>query len=358
MKNDMLIVDSIVHGYNWAKSNWAQPTSALACEAGAGFHGFLCRDEATTLTRDEFLRDWSSDEVAESIFYESQVDIACHHGTPIWDFFKDGHCDTEKGFAMKARFPERTMIYGAINPYDPATAVYEMEELVDRGVNGLKIYAARFHNGKTYDQRLDDPKFGYDMIEKALKLGVKTIAVHKAVPFGPVRPDPYGVADVPEACTVFPEMNFEIVHSGFAFVDETVALAGIPNCWFNLEVSSGLIFKAPRRFAEFMGKLLQNGAGDRIVWASGCCLTHPQPIIDAFFDFQMPQDLVEGFGYPQMTPEILRGIMGENFLRLHGIDSAALKAKIAGDEVSQRQAAGLAAPWTHFRDRMAKGLAA
>ena len=358
MRDGIQIVDSIVHGYNWAKSNWEIPQSELACEAGAGFHGFLCRDEASTLTRDEFLRDWSADEVAESIFYESQVDIAVHHGTPIWDFFKDGHSDTEKGFAMKERFPDRTLLYGAVNPYDEANALYTIEQLADRGVNGIKTYAARFHGGKTYDQRLDDPIFGYKLIEKALKLGIKAIATHKAVPFGPVRPEPYGVADVPEACATFPEMNFEIVHSGFAFVDDTVALAGLPNCWFNLEVSGALMYKAPRRFAEFMGKLLLNGAADRIIWASGCCLTHPQPNIEAMFDFQMPQDLVEGYGYPQMTKEILTGIMGANFLRMHGIDGAAIQAKIAGDDISKRQAGKLEAPWSNFRQRMAKGLAA
>ena len=118
------------------------------------------------------------------------------------------------------------MVYGAINPFDPSAARYEIEELVGRGVNGLKLYAARFHGGKTYDQRLDDPKIGYDLIERALKLGIKTLAVHKAVPFGPVRPEPYGVADLPEVCATFPEMNFEVVHSGFAFVDETAALCG------------------------------------------------------------------------------------------------------------------------------------
>ena len=72
------------------------------------------------------------------------------------------------------------------------------------------------------------------------------------------------------------------------------------------------------------------------------------------FDFEMPRDLVEGFGYPEFSDEIKRGIMGENFLRLHGVDTAGLRAKIADDDVARYRAAnGLETPWGKLREQLA-----
>jgi hypothetical protein len=82
---------------------------------------------------------------------------------------------------------------------------------------------------------------------------------------------------------------------------------------------------------------------------------HPLPALEAFKAFEMPEDLVEGYGLPPFDEALKRAILGENFLRLHGIDSSALRATIADDEVAQRQAAGLDEPWTHVRSRVAVG---
>jgi hypothetical protein len=37
-------------------------------------------------------------------------------------------------------------------------------------------------------------------------------------------------------------------------------------------------------------------------------------------DFQIPEDLCQGYGYPQLTDQAKRKILGENLLRLHGMD--------------------------------------
>jgi predicted TIM-barrel fold metal-dependent hydrolase len=348
----MILCDGVVHGYNWTPENWAVPEAAMGAAAGAGFHSFLTPDDSTRLSQEEFLRDWKPEELEEILFAESPLDLVAHHGTPIWDFFKDGHSDTEKGFELKKKNPNRVLVYGAANPFEGDKALRDLEELADRGADAIKVYAARYQEGRTYEQRLDDPEFGYPFIQKALDLGIKVIATHKAMPFGPVRSAPYGVQDLPEACSIFPEMTFEVVHTGFAFVEDTAFLAALPNCWFNLEAAVSLIYNAPRRFAEFIGLFMQSGAADRIVFASGCTLAHPRPLIEKLLEFEMPEDLVEGFGYPQMTDEIKRGILGENYLRMHGIDKDSFLASIEDDQWSQRQQAGLAEPWSHHRERL------
>ena len=48
----------------------------------------------------------------------------------------------------------------------------------------------------------------------------------------------------------------------------------------------------------------------------------------AFMDFSIPQDLCDGSGYPQLTDQAKRKILGENLLRLHGMDVAETPARL------------------------------
>jgi uncharacterized protein len=353
MLNDVIIADATAHGFNWADSNHAIAGTAGVVETVYNFHRFISADTALHLTREEFIRDWPVQQVADVLFFESGVDLICHHGTPIFDFFIDGQTRTSKGYELKQIYPGRALAYAAINPFvmDSESEIREcIDRVADEGADGLKIYAARYSDGKTYSQRLDDESHAYPAIERALERGINVIATHKAVPLGPVHYEPYGVSDVPLACATFPEMRFEVVHTGMAFVEETVYLASaFPNCYFNLENSFSLIAPAPRRFAEFFGALLAAGAEDRILYSSGMAMNHPLIALRSFLAFQMPEDIVEGFGVPRVTDEIRRKVLGENYLRMHGIDPTEFRERIVGDEVSIKQQAGLAAPWSHIR---------
>ena len=40
---------------------------------------------------------------------------------------------------------------------------------------------------------------------------------------------------------------------------------------------------------------------DKIIYGSETPIWHPKWALDAFWDFEIPQDLVEGYGYPQLT---------------------------------------------------------
>jgi predicted TIM-barrel fold metal-dependent hydrolase len=138
---------------------------------------------------------------------------------------------------------------------------------------------------------------------------------------------------VEAAANRYPDLQLEVVHSGMAFLDETFyLLQRFPNVWANLEVTSALAVKTPRRFADAFGRLLSSGARDRIVFASGCCLVHPQPIIESLLAFTMPEDLVEGYGYPQPSDKYLAALMGANYARLHHLDLEEIRRKTAGDE--------------------------
>jgi predicted TIM-barrel fold metal-dependent hydrolase len=102
-------------------------------------------------------------------------------------------------------------------------------------------------------------------------------------------------------------------------------------------------------FAQVLGTFLRFGGEDRIVWASGCMAMHPRGLIDAFMAFQMPPELALGFGLPEITPEIKRKVLGENFARIHGLDIEDLKRGIEGDEFSGQE--GYAEPWSRAPER-------
>ena len=46
-------------------------------------------------------------------------------------------------------------------------------------------------------------------------------------------------------------------------------------------------------------------------------------------DFAIPQDLCDGYGYPQLTEQAKRKILGENLLKLHGMDVEQTKSKLS-----------------------------
>ena len=93
----------------------------------------------------------------------------------------------------------------------------EAADAVERlpGAIGVKLYP---HQMDPYRRWHADDEVVTAVIERARALGLRTIAIHKALPNGSVPLDPYRVGtDLEVAADAFPDMNFEIIHSGMAF---------------------------------------------------------------------------------------------------------------------------------------------
>lgn len=335
--DDRFVIDGVVHAYNFNENNFRSDLAASF--AGLSYGMVLTTGDQEQVSQEVYSsHNWSIDELAEMVFVESDVDMAVYHGVPLDDYFFDGLSSNEKGIEMAKRWPNRVRWYTAVNPLEGMAALEKAEhDVKELGAIGLKFYPERYIAGRGAEPVRFDSVTAAPFLEKAIELGVP-VAVHKFVPAGHGITDHYRIADVEAAAARYPELQFEVVHSGMAFLEETVyMLVRYPNVWANLEVTSALAVLFKRRFAEAMGSLMSSGAFDRIIFATGACLVHPQPVIDAFHAFKMPTDLTEGFGFPPMTPEILDGVMGGNFARLHGIDIPTVKEKIAGDEFAKRR---------------------
>lgn len=338
MYKDNLVVDATVHTFNHTEENYKNDVAREFDHTAYALVNNLS-PEGYEVDPKRFFKDQSAKELEELLFIESDIDFGVYHSTAITDYFKDGYTALEKGIELRDRNPERIEVLGSINPLAD-DALKEMERQVkELEVRGIKLYPVRFDDGKSLSLALDDPDVGIPLLEKAKELGVEHIGVHKAVPIGRTAFKYYGVDDIHDAAGQFPEIDFEIVHAGFSFLNETKFLLGrYPNVWANLEVTASLMVAQPRAFAKILGELLMWAGPDRIMFATGATLVHPQPLIEYFWDeFQIPLDLRDEYGYPNVTNDMKRKILSENALRFLGRDPESLKETVTNDEWARRR---------------------
>jgi predicted TIM-barrel fold metal-dependent hydrolase len=197
---------------------------------------------------------------------------------------------------------------------------------------------------------MDDPEIAFPFFERAQQLGLKAVAIHKAVPLGPVPVEHYRVDDIDRAAMAFPGLNFEVVHGGMAFLEESAwQLGRFANVYVNLEITTSLIGRRPGTFERALATLLSVGgeaAVERILWGTGAIAFHPQPLLELFVrEFEFSPELVEE-GIPQMTLARKRMILGENYARMVGIDLDRRLAATEGDDFAQRRGDELPAPFS------------
>jgi predicted TIM-barrel fold metal-dependent hydrolase len=241
---------------------------------------------------------------------------------PLTDLFYDGLSPWEKCAEMAAKHPDRAVFWGSVNPLEGKKAIDLMTRQVeDHGAKAFKFYNVRYDYGQPFPWRMDDPRIAFPVFERAQELGINLIGVHKGVPLGPQPIEHTQTWDMDGAAANFPDINFVIFHVGLPFLDETCwQLIRYPNLYASLAATINFLVRAPRMFAEIIGKLLFWCGEDKIIYGSEAPLFHPQWALRAFMDFQIPQDLCEGYGYPQLTETAKRKILGLNLLRLHGMD--------------------------------------
>src|SRR5258708_37098058 len=68
-----------------------------------------------------------------------------------------------------------------------------------------------------------------------------------------------------------------------------------------------------------LGKLLAALGPERIVWGTDCAwYGSPQPLIDAFRAFVIPEAMQARFGYPALTESVKERILSTNAQGLYG----------------------------------------
>ncbi len=196
---------------------------------------------------------------------------------------------------------------------------------------------------------LDDEEVGFPFLERVRALGPRVVATHKGLG-GPIPDASVPAAsprDIGPAAKAFPDVTFVVYHSGYERdpvgregpydpsstepargVDrliESLAAAGIGpggNVYAELGSTWFLVLRRPVEAAHVLGKLLVALGPERIVWGTDCAwYGSPQPLIDAFRAFVIPESMQERHGYPALTAETKERILSTNAQRLYGVSA-------------------------------------
>ena len=342
-----MIVDAVVHPWNMAPDN-QNPAAQAQIDAVYASHKLSYdADHADYILKpDEFFNDLSFDVIARAEFVESSVDVAILHSLPNLGFGLGHITLPEKCAAFRDRFPQRTRMLGTVGTPVAATAIEEItRQHGEFGIDGVKLYPAFFYDGKGEGWRMDGEDWATPFLEGCRKLGLTRIAIHKALWLEPAPRSAFDIGDMGPPLDRFPDMTFEMVHGGAAFLEETIALMQRhPNLYLTLETTFSYVLTKPRVFAKVLGKLVTEVGSDRLLFASGNNLAHPRPLIEAFEGYQFDDSLREEFGIRQITAEDRAAIMGLNAARLYDIAPQTLD-----DTFSRARAEGIPAPWSALR---------
>ncbi|MEF8878625.1 MAG: amidohydrolase family protein, partial [Haloarculaceae archaeon] len=152
--------------------------------------------------------------------------------------------------------------------------------------------------------------------------------------------DAFDVADVDDAATSFPELNFVVEHVGFPRLDDFTHIAAQEtNVYGGLAVAAPFAQNRPRKFADMMGELLFWVGEDNLLFGSDYALWEPDWLVPAVMNAEMSPEQRAEFG-TELSTDIKKKIMGENAARLYDIDIEEKKAQFRDDAVSERYGLG------------------
>jgi predicted TIM-barrel fold metal-dependent hydrolase len=296
--------------------------------------------------------------LVRTIFVDSDTSVACLSGIPG---ARDGGApnvmaNRQLQEVIERHAGPRLLFHINVDPPRGAAELDYMSQLASTNmVAAWKVYP---HVGAW---RLDRD-VGLAFVERARQLGIKRIAAHRGL--GPGATD-YAAASSPVdlafAAKTAPDVAFLTYHSGYETtvsedhpfdpaqanpvgVDRLikgVLDAGIPvgtagNVYAELGSTWRNLMTKPADAAHVLGKLLKYLGEDRVVWGTDSVFTgSAQEQIVAFRAFQIPESLQAEHGYPALTPQVKRKILGLNAATVYGVDVGATRCVIDGDGLAQ-----------------------
>jgi uncharacterized protein len=321
VKNGMFVFDGVVHMFDLreerARNEWAE-------RMGVQMQGMSLRMSNSKMPGNPNLNHHMTtvEEAGRLLFDESDTDMAVVCVVPLLQYWKDGgEAPFDLAASLFNAYPNRMVLTGGVDPIYQGVqgAIDEMERQVEHGARSIKFYQAQARN---VAWRADDREIAYPLFEKAQELGLTFLQFHKGLPFGDQSMDDLHSTDIQGAAIDFPDLVFGIHHFGEPFFDETLAVAErfenivmVMPPWFNEYILQ------PRKMLHRLGEALRTLGEDRLIYGSeGFFWPRLQVVIDALADLQMPLDLQDGYGYPEITRVMKEKIFGRNLARILGID--------------------------------------
>jgi len=256
--------------------------------------------------------------------------------------------DVVERYAGTGRVLTHTIVHPNLGPGELDAMVDWHETLRPAGWKCYTLWGPPTKASPTGGWFLDDEEVGFPFLERVRALGPRVVATHKGLG-GPIPDASVAAAsprDIGPAAAAFPDITFVVYHSGYernpngeegpfdvarperdTGVDRLVRSvldAGTPtNVYAELGTTWFLMLRRPREAAHVLGKLLVALGPERIVWGTDCAwYGSPQPLIDAFRAFVIPDEMQAQFGYPPLTPAVKERILSTNAQTLYGFSAA------------------------------------
>ena len=223
-------------------------------------------------------------------------------------------------------------------------------------IDAWKCYTGSCPVGFEHGWWMDDEKIAYPMLERARKLGIPRVCVHKGLPLGPV-PEYNHPRDLIKAAKDFPDIQFLVYHSGLksssGVVDVFAKTGEIPwttefcrmkraepsirNIYMELgSTFAQLVTSHPALCAHLLGQLLDAFGADHVLWGTDSIwYGTPQWQIESFRRFQIPEPILERYRYPPLTRTVKEQIFGLNAAKLFHVDPQAQRHALPQDYLEQ-----------------------
>jgi len=293
-----------------------------------------CRAEHEFLS-DDYMRCLGADSFIKDVFLDSDTDMMALSFVPSTQADEPLSIEeaaVTRDMVERLEGDHRLLLHGRCNPNQPGDMDL-MDELAERWkVSAYKCYTQYGPGGKGFF--LSDEDTGRPFIEKARRLGVKNIAIHKGIPFGRESYEHSLCTDIGVVAKDYPDMNFLVYHSGYiigeaegaydpergegidALVQSVLDNEVAPNSNVYAELGSTwrfLFTRDPGSAAHALGKLLKYIGEDNVLWGTDSVwYGSPQDQIQAFRAFEISEELQEAHGYPAMTPALRAKVFGLN----------------------------------------------
>ncbi len=221
--------------------------------------------------------------------------------------------------------PDRFMYQPNLSPIKfrgVENVVWELEYWVkEKGAKIFKFYPPE-------DTRINDTDL-WPFYKKAEELEI-VLDIHTGFSWVPPGKSKYALPiQLDDVARDFPELKIVAFHMGYPYCDDLNMVAmGHPNVYPCLSVLIPWALSAPRKFACILGEALRFAGPDRIIWGTDYAGYGAQiaAAVKGFRDFQFPEDMREGYGYPMITDGMRKKIFGGNLGKLLGVDTSRRRA--------------------------------
>jgi len=291
------------------------------------------------------------------IFVDSDTQVACLSGYPA------ARASDQPSIQARGRIKEivdrlggspRLLIHANVRPDDGAVELDAMAE----DARGFPVAAWKTYPPATAGRGLDSDGYGRPFLERARQIGIRVVASHRGIGNdGGAWTGINSPRDIGVAAAAALDIKFLVYHSGWqsgvsedhpfnmadpaplgvdrlikAALDNGLGAGG--NLYAELGTTWFSLMNDTNQAAHVIGKLLKYLGPDRVLWGTDSYNNGgPQPQIQAFRAFQIPQSMQDLYGYPALTAEVKRKIFGLNGATVYGVDPAVVRQKIGQDAI-------------------------